>query len=258
MRKIIIILILFLTPSALCAQFTDGLFQYGGTVGGPLKQIIIIVRQIHDPSDVHKDIAWFDTIGRITKKAFDMEGTWVTNAVYKYTDQNACWCYQYDENGNLDSHSKKIIFDSNGREFVTFYYHKDHLTRVDSIVYDQNGNIIEKYASPYGERIPQLEVVYAYDSIGRLVKEHNLKQQTGYTITYLPNNNYNKQHFDITGNTYTEECVINKKGQLVLEKSKQLVSKYSSYDKYGNWHKRESTMCEYGSITERKIEYYKK
>lgn len=258
MRKFIFVLMLFLTPSVLHAQFTDDLFQYGGTVNGPLKRITIIVRQVHDPSDIQKDMAWFDSAGRITRKAFDLEGTWVTNAVYQYTDQNTCWCYQYDENGNLDGHSRKIIFDSNGQKFVTFSYHKAHLTRVDSIVYDQKGNIIEKYASLYGERIPQLETVYAYDSIGRLIKEYNLKQQTGYTITYLSNNNYNKQYFDTTGNTYLEKCIINKKGQLVMEKSKQLVSKYSSHDKYGNWRKRVSSMGKYGSITKRKIEYYKK
>lgn len=252
-----------LSESLFAVLFTDGLFMYGGTVTGPVKEVTVILSQNNYPSDRLTSIAWFDSIGRIEKAAHYRDGKSVGREIYQYSDSNTCWLYSYDENDKIFGYIYEFYFDSVGRQTMRFSYNNDKLSSVDSLVYDTRGNVIEKHVSPYYERTPILQIAYTYDSIGRLIKEYDYQQQNGYTITYLPNGNYTKHFFDKTGNTKNVQCIVNKAGQLTREKSASDETIYSHFDRYGNWLKRDCNLDTHsirgriGSTTERVIKYYK-
>jgi hypothetical protein len=262
MKRSILLLMSFWIVGTLCAQYTSGnLFVYGGTISGPVKKVSITLKQHRDPSDTLTSVAFFDTKGNIMKTGYYKGEKLIIDGIYRYSDNNSCIHYQYDENGVEDTHYSKIFFDDKGQELTKFFFWKDNLTRVDSMVYDVQGRLIAKYVSEYMKRTPLLQVEYSYDSIGRILGENNIKTGERYTISYMPNGNYKKQ-ISKNGQTYVENYIVNKDGQLIECRSADKIEKYSKYDKYGNWLKRESSLDTHtsngriGSTTERTIEYY--
>ena len=263
-KQITLLLVSFFLSETLSAQFTDGnLSISGGTVTGPVKKVTITITQTHDPSDVVTTTAYFDTLGRITKTGVLRGEKEVIDGIYRYRDNSCVHYHYYSNDGKADDHFEKIFFDSEGREIMKFFYWKTTLTNVDSLVYDTQGYLIAKYASNYGERTPLLEKTYAYDSIGRIVEESNVKTGERYTISYMPDGNYTKQITKSNGRKVTEKGTVNEAGQLVEEViAKESKTRYLEYDKYGNWLKREGSMNSHslwgwiGSVTERIIEYY--
>ena len=252
----------FLIIKTLYAQYMGGdLCMGGGTVSGPVKKVTITLKQHQDPSDTLTYVAFFATNGNIVKTGYYKGEKFIINHIYEYPDNNSCLHYQYDKNGVADTHYSKIFFDEKGQKLLKFSYWKDKLTGVDSMVYDTQGHLIAKYVSEYGQRTPLLEIVYAYDSLGRMIEEKNIKTGERYTISYLPNGNY-KKIINKYGRTYIEYYIVNKAGQLIECRSVETTEKYSNYDKYGNWLKRVGSLDTHtskgriGSTTERIIEYY--
>ena len=264
-RYFVIIIGSLLISETILAQFTDGnLFVYGGTISGPVKKVTVILNQENAPSHASKNVAWFDSLSRITKTAHytiekkSTKDELVTDYTYQYVN-DTCFCYEHNEKKHIDELFKKICFDSSGKKNMAFYYYKDNLTNVDSFVY-KKGFLSEYYSSEYKERIPQLRIINTYDSLGRLIKSHNVKEQSGYEITYRPSGNYTKRHYG--NNKHEEKYVVNSKGQVVKEISDDNEIIYFHYDRYGNWQKRVCTTDTHSFIgtvvqtTIRKIEYY--
>ena len=261
-RNFLLLTICLLITETISAQYTSGnLFMFGGTVSGPVKKVSITVKQHDDPSDTLTSVAFFDTNRNIVQTGYYRGKKFIIDGIYRYSDNNSCLHYQYNENGVEDTHYYKIYFNANGQELLKFGYWKDKLIRVDSMVYDTQSHLIAKYVSNYMERTPLLQTVYTYDSLGRIIKEQNIKTGEYYTVSYLTNGNY-KKTINENGRTYTENYIVNKAGQLIECKSAGKKEKYSHYDKYGNWLKREVVLNTYtstglvGTTTERVIEYW--
>ena len=268
-NQIVLLLSLnLIVSSSILAQFTNGpLPNAGGTVCGPVKKVTVIVRQTHIPEDILETTVWFDSICRIEKvtcrlidKKKGNEAPKI-NETYQYVSNDFCWHNYYDENGIVSS-KQKILFNSKGQEFLRLDYHNSILTFVDSCAYDKHGRLIETYKSEYKDSIVNLVGKYSYDSAGRIIEYHNVQTSESKKYKYLSTGNYIKYSVDFFGKSHTEKYTVNKKGQVVKEKSDDgNVTTYSHYDKYGNWQKRESYIYvndygKMGTITERKIEYY--
>lgn len=261
-RNFLLLTICFLITETISAQYTSGnLFMFGGTVSGPVKKVSITVKQNENPSDTLTSVAFFDINRNIVQTGYYRGKKFINDGVYRYSDNNSCLHYKYDENGVEDTHYYKIYFNANGQELLKFGYWKDKLIRVDSMVYNSQGLLIAKYASNYMERVPLLRIVYSYDSMGRIISEQNIKTGERYTISYMQNGNYTKTIYR-NGKTYVENCIVNSAGQLIECSSEDEKVKYSYFDKYGNWQKRESILNTHsstgriGTTTERIIEYY--
>lgn len=262
--KIFFLLMSFIINETLYAQYKgDNLFMGSGTVSGPVKKVSVKIKQHHDPSDTLTSIALFDTKGNIVKTGYYKEERFIIDGIYKYSNNNSCLYYQYDENGSVDNNYSKIYFDAKGHELLKFFYWKDKLRRVDSLVYDTQGHLIAKYVSPYMERTPLLNIIYSYDSLGRILEEKNIKEGNHYTILYGENGNYTKQIIKTNGKKYTAKGFINESGQLVKEViPEEEMTIYYNYDRFGNWLKSESSMNSHsqhgwlGTTIERTIEYY--
>ena len=115
------------------------------------------------------------------------------------------------------------------QELLKFGYWKDKLIRVDSMVYDTQSHLIAKYVSNYLERTPLLQTVYTYDSLGRIIKEQNIKTGEYFTVSYLTNGNY-KKTINENGRTYIENYIVNEAGQLIECISEGKKEKYSHYE----------------------------
>lgn len=262
MKKYVFLFITtFILTGSLYAQFVDNISN--DVINGPVKKTTTIIRQNSDPSDVEKTIIWYDSIGRIVKtEEYGEEGPGMSY-VYQYTDSNICWRFTYERKRLVKGAYCKIYLNSSGQKIASHEFYNNHLTRVDSIAYDAQGRVVETYASEYIEREPSLTSLYTYDSTGRLTEERNIKTGKRYTITYLPNGDYTKQFFDKNGKTYSQTCIVDKKGQLNRIESDEEKVKYARYDRFGNWLKREASVNTHsfigwiGSTTERTIEYYK-
>lgn len=261
-RYFLLVLICILTTGTLSAQYTGGDLGMGrGAVKGPVKRVSYTLKQHQDPSDTLTSVAFFDIEGNIKKTGYFRGEKFIIDGIYKYSDDNSCLHYMYDENGIADDHYSKIYFDAKGQELLKFFFWKDNLLHVDSLVYDTQGNLIAKYVSEYMQRTPLLQFVYSYDSIGRILEENNIKTGERYTISYMPDGNYIKTIYR-NGRTYKENYILNKAGQLIECRSEEKTDKFFQYDKYGNWLKRVGTLNTHtsrswiGSTTERMIEYY--
>ncbi len=260
MKKLIVFCFLnTLLLVTLCAQSLGEIHKF---VNGPAKQVTILNRQGYAAQyGVLKTIFKYDSLGRITHEAEFLNEMLGTGYFYEYSNDSICWRYEYGDEG-LDGRSWKIVLNSDGRKLYSLQYYKDRLVGKDSLVYNKYGKIAEKYCSPYGETNLRLEVVYTYDSLGRLIEEKEVRQQRGYTIKYVSNGHYQKRIYEKGHLPYTEKYTFDSNNRLIKRKSQEEVEEFSCFDKYDNWTKSlfsVNTHEEYGWLetsTERIIEYY--
>lgn len=244
---------------SLSAQFKDW-WYVDKELLGPVKQITTISSRQDDPMEVRKTIVRFDSVGRIaereefeTRESGKLELS--TKYVYQYTKDNCCLRYQNAGNGNCVG-MKKFCFNSEGQVILAYDYHNGNLSFVDSLVYDSQGRLIEKYNS-----VLPGKMLFTYDSVGRIIEKRSTMLGECTTYTYQPTGCYTIQKTDMYGKKHIEKYIVNSKGQLVKTQEGNFESIISYYDPYGNWLKSEGTLRtligRYKSTTKREIEYYK-
>ena len=275
MKKIILLVLTFAYLSNLYA--TDHMaatVAIAPDVKGPVKKVTTTIKlgdgkldilygMSKQPFPEVKYMFWYDSIGRLTEEV-TYPGTHVDGHVYQYHNNEMGVSYHYNEDGFIKGSFKQLFYDSLGNQISSRTYKDGKFFCADSTIYNTQGLKIEHYDTAPKTDSMVLTYSYEYDSIGRLITV-NRKNEHIYTIEYHPNGNYTEQHFEKIKNTsrkWEQKYIIDNKGQIIKIQAKDSWSKFTKYDRHGNWLKSEhsyNTNSPLGWITsvqERIIEYY--
>ena len=236
--------------------FSKPLTTYTEVVNGPVKQMTVKSMQMMSQ---RVWVYWYDTTGRLEEFAYYMNGQLNSGFVRQYTD-SAYTDFKYNESGLIEGRFDCITLDSLGRPVCKWCYESGVPHMVDSIVYGDQQKEIEHYSM----RDSALVLCYTceYDSIGRLSRKHNnfWGNNTIWAYEYLSDGNYLETETDKDGRLVKELNIFDQEGRLIEIKGDEVDSKFSKFDKYGNWtiwvEKRNIPIAKYTYTYERTFEYY--
>ena len=244
-------------------------------VKGPVKKVTTTIKlgdgkldilygMSKQPFPEVKYVFWYDSIGRLTEETTYPGESHINGHVYQYHNNEMGVSYHYNEDGFIKGSFKQLFYDSLGNQISSRTYKDGKFFCADSTIYNTQGLKIEHYDTAPKTDSMVLTYSYEYDSIGRLITV-NRKNEHIYTIEYHPNGNYTEHHFEKIKNTsrkWEQKYIIDNTGQIIKIQAKDSWSKFTKYDRYGNWLKSEhsyNTNSPLGWITsvqERIIEYY--
>lgn len=276
MKKIILLVLMFAYLSNLYA--TDHMaatVAIAPDVKGPVKKVTTTIKlgdgkldilygMSKQPFPEVKYVFWYDSIGRLTEETTYPGESHINGHVYQYHNNEMGVSYHYNEDGFIKGSFKQLFYDSLGNQISSRTYKDGKFFCADSTIYNTQGLKIEHYDTAPKTDSMVLTYSYEYDSIGRLITV-NRKNEHIYTIEYHPNGNYTEHHFEKIKNTsrkWEQKYIIDNTGQIIKIQAKDSWSKFTKYDRYGNWLKSEhsyNTNSPLGWITsvqERIIEYY--
>ncbi len=260
MKRTILIslLVCFYAGNVFAAHDLDVYFK---DVKGPVKKITI---NKHEPGGNSVLIYWYDSIGRLAEYAYyDENGHILEAKVRQYSINNTYMDYHYNDKGIIMGNFERVQMDSMGNILVKKYYLKGKHSYGDSLVYNEQGKVVGNY--DWQDGMYKLEEVYEYDSLGMLSMHLTFFQgkEFKYTIEYLPDGSYIEHHSEKNGKEirkWDEKYTVNKEGWLIKIKSREKDSRFSGFDKYGNWtfwdDKSDLPIGYFHSTYNRTIEYY--
>ena len=206
---------------------------------------------------------WYDSIGRLTEFALYHDGKIMDDSyVRQYTINNVYMDYYYNQKGLIKGKFKQTQLDSLGNKIYVRFYRDGKLSRVDSIVYNEQGKMIENYIKH--DSVFQLRYRCEYDSLNRITMwyNHNSRgNETTRTYEYLPDGSYVEHESSKDyGKRPDKKYILNNQGQLIEIKGKEEHSRFRKFDKYGNWtvwtEVRNIPIGHFEYTYTREIEYY--
>ncbi len=228
-------------------------------VKGPVKVMTVTSNQA---GTVRVWKYWYDSIGRLTESVVYHDGKIMVGYVRQYTINNVYMDYEYNQQGLIKGSFTQTQLDSLGNKIYVRIYRDGKLSRADSIVYNEQGKMIENYIKH--DSVFKLRFRCEYDSLNRLTMRYcknTINNEITKTYEYLPDGSY-IEHESSTdyGKRPDKKYIFNNQGQLIEIKGKEEHSRFRKFDKYGNWtvwtEVRNIPIGHFEYTYTREIEYY--
>lgn len=203
-------------------------------VKGPVKMMTISSKQA---GTLRVWKYWYDSIGRLTESVVYHDGKIMVGYVRQYTINNVYMDYEYNQQGLIKGSFTQTQLDSLGNKIYVRFYRDGKQSRADSIVYNEQGKMIENYIKQ--DSVFKLRFRCEYDSLNRLTMRYcknTINNEITKTYEYLPDGSY-IEHESSTdyGKRPDKKYIFNNQGQLIEIKGKEEHSRFRKFDKYGNW-----------------------
>lgn len=228
-------------------------------VKGPVKVMTVTSNQA---GTVRVWKYWYDSIGRLTESVVYHDGKIMVGYVRQYTINNVYMDYEYNQQGLIKGSFTQTQLDSLGNKIYVRFYRDGKLSGADSIVYNEQGKMIENYIKQ--DSVFKLRFRCEYDSLNRLTMRYcknTINNEITKTYEYLPDGSY-IEHESSTdyGKRPDKKYIFNNQGQLIEIKGKEEHSRFRKFDKYGNWtvwtEVRNIPIGHFEYTYTREIEYY--
>ena len=232
MKKIILLGVLIFC--GIINLYAMGIKDHTENVKGPVKVMTVTSNQT---GIVRVWKYWYDSIGRLTESVVYHDGKIMVGYVRQYTINNAYMDYEYNQQGLIKGSFTQTQLDSLGNKISVRFYRDGKLFRVDSIIYNDQGQMVENYLKK--DSVFKLRFRCEYDSLHRLTMHYcknTINNEITKTYEYLPDGSY-IEHESSTdyGKRPDKKYIFNNQGQLIEIKGKEEHSRFRKFDKYGNW-----------------------
>lgn len=151
-------------------------------------------------------------------------------------------------------------YNEQGKKTLSIDMHGDSVLRMDSIVYNQWGEVAIRYHADRQQPF-HIAIAYKYDSVGSLIAMKDMEAGHKFVVKY-GEKKHNRQCISVVwtyanGRTQTY-CYHYYKGRLTKITDEVTAKTYSDFDKYGNWRRQEIKVVKSGAtmVLQRQIEYY--